>query len=90
MATCNKPGAALIKGNSRYIQMALAKFHSGFLRVQCHMLGIKVFLLYLKCNIIHAAPEHILTCIECQKNQLFSSSGEVLITLKLHQFMDLI
>ena len=43
-----------------------------------HVLGIKVFPLCPKYNITQAAPEHVLTCIGCQKNQLLSSSEDVL------------
>ena len=69
--------------------MALVRFHSRHLCVQHYMLGIKVFPPYPKCNVTHAASKHILTCIGCQKNEVFSSFEEVFAKLKKHEFMDL-
>ena len=39
---CNRPRAALIKGNSGCIQMAYARFRSGHIHVQGHVLGISL------------------------------------------------
>ena len=71
----------------RYI---VQPYHSGHLCVQYHVLGIKVFPSCPTRNIIHTAPEHILTYIGFQKIQLFSSSDEVLTKLKHNGFMDMI
>ena len=84
----NRPTAALIKGNSRCTQTALARFRSEHLRIQHHLLGIKVFPPCPICNVTYVAPQHIFTWIGRQKNQLFSSSEEVLTKLKQHGFMD--
>jgi len=40
---CNRPGATLTEASSRGIEMARARLHSGHLRVQCHVSGLKVF-----------------------------------------------
>ena len=85
----NKPGPALIEENSRSIQMACIRFFSGYLRIQVYVLGIKDFPTCPECNITLAASKHILICIGCKKNQLFSSSQEILTNLKLHGFKDL-
>ena len=39
---CKRPDAALIKENSRCIQMVLARLHSGHLRVEFYLLRIEV------------------------------------------------
>ncbi|GFW18712.1 hypothetical protein TNCV_1369661 [Trichonephila clavipes] len=78
----NYPGAALLRKGSRRDETTLSKFRSRHTRAQRHVAGLKVYPSCPDCNVIQAAPAHILTCMtigcSCLKSQLLSSPATVL------------
>ncbi|GBM23968.1 hypothetical protein AVEN_198201-1 [Araneus ventricosus] len=67
------PGAALELKGDRRLQTAITRFINGHTRTLSHVQGQKVFPVCLKCNTYQSSPEHLLSCMELEKRNLFES-----------------
>ncbi|GBM87200.1 hypothetical protein AVEN_167180-1 [Araneus ventricosus] len=71
------PGAVVELKCDRKFQTTITRFISGHTCTHLYVQGQKVFLVCLKCNIRHSSPDHLLSCMELEKRNLFESHALV-------------
>ncbi|GBM04891.1 hypothetical protein AVEN_252830-1 [Araneus ventricosus] len=70
-------GAALELKGDRKLQTTITRFISGHTRTLSYVQGQKVFPVCLKCNTHQSTPDHLLSCMEQVKRNLFESPALV-------------
>ncbi|GBO22683.1 hypothetical protein AVEN_200877-1 [Araneus ventricosus] len=71
------PEAALEVKGDRKLQTTITRFISGHIRTLSYVQGQKVFPVCLKCNTHRSSPDHLLSCMELEKRNLFESPALV-------------
>ncbi|GBO11040.1 hypothetical protein AVEN_16127-1, partial [Araneus ventricosus] len=67
------PGAALELKGERKLQITKTRFISGHTRTLSYVHEQKVFPVCLKCKTYQSTPDHLLSCMELEKRNLFES-----------------
>ncbi|UYV68680.1 hypothetical protein LAZ67_6000426 [Cordylochernes scorpioides] len=81
------PGEAL-KIRNRQHQTTLTRFRTGHLKPLKIENNNKIYPTCLKCSLVPAAPEHILACIRCTKQDLWERPLLIIKQLEEHELME--
>ncbi|GBL77790.1 hypothetical protein AVEN_152992-1 [Araneus ventricosus] len=84
------PGAALELKGDRKLQTNIARIISGRTRTLSYVQGQKVFPVCLKCNTHQSTPDHLLSCMELEKRNLFEGPTLVRDFLWASGLLDLV
>lgn len=86
----NKPGQSLVLPCDRKINTCLSRLASGHLKCLSFSQGIKTYPLCPKCHQHQASAEHILSCLELQWEEIYTSPLLVYDFLFVNGFIDLV